>query len=643
MCGICGQLLLDGETPASEARVRTMLAALVHRGPDDEGVFRDGPAGLGIRRLSIIDVTGGHQPILSEDRSKVVVCNGEIYNYVELREDLRKRGHVFSTQSDVEVIVHLYEEKGPRCVEELNGMFAIAVWDAAKQELCLARDRMGIKPLHYFVGGGMLLFASEIGALMTNKEVDRTLDAEAVDDYFTYFYIPGTRTIYQAIRRIEAAHTMVWRRGRPTVTRYWRPDYAAPARPKPLAEYAEAYREHLKRSVRLQLRSDVPLGIFLSGGLDSGSLVAAVAEVTSRPFDTFTIGFDDASYDESPYARVTAERYGTRHHEYRFTAEDMRRSSDLIRHFGEPFGPFTIVQSYLLSKFSRDHVTVALAGDGGDELFGGYQTYLATRWARWYLRLPRLLRQHVMARAAAWLPVSERLLSLDFKIREFVRGAEMFARGGNAAWKVIFNDAEKAELLSEPFRRHLAVRDPFAYVRGVQEFARGTQLQQAMYCDLAVFLPDSILTQTDRMSMATSQEVRVPILDHELVEFAATVPDRYKIRRGRTKILVREAMKDWLPPAVLRKPKTGFTTPIPIWIRNELKEYVTDILSPSAVARTGILNAAYVQRLLDEHLGAKADHARRIWSLVNFMLWYDGCHCGRHAEEARRPSQPQPR
>jgi len=631
MCGICGQLVLDGAGPASEARLRSMLAAMTHRGPDDEGLYCSGPVALGIRRLSIIDVSGGHQPIASEDGALVVVCNGEIYNYVELREELEKRGHHFATHSDVEAIVHLYEEKGPRCVDDLNGMFGFALWDARKQELCLGRDRLGIKPMHYFVGKGMLLFASEIGSIMTSDEVSRDIDAEAVDDYLTYFYIPGTRTVYRDVRRIPAAHTMLWRAGagaQGTATRYWQVDFsqAGAGKPKPIDYYAEAYREQLKRSCRLQLRSDVPLGIFLSGGLDSGSLVAAIAETTNRTFNTFTIGFEDPSYDESPFAKATAERYGTQHHEYLVRPEDMRATGDLITYFGEPYGPFTMVQGYLLCKHSREKITVALAGDGGDELLGGYQTYLASRMAASYLRLPRFLRTGLIAPLARALPVSDRLLSLDFKIREFVRGAEMFRRAGNAAWKVVYNDSEKEQLLTDDFRREIGDRDPFEYFRSVQALVNGSDLQEAMYCDLSVFLPDCVLMQTDRMSMAVSQEVRVPILDHEMVEFAATVPDRYKIHGGRTKILARHALKPWLPEQVINKPKTGFTTPIPIWIRNELKEYVADILAPSALERTGLFNSACVQRLLDQHNAAKADHARRIWSLVSFMLWYENCH-----------------
>lgn len=641
MCGICGELILDHSQQASETRLRKMLGAMVHRGPDDEGIYCKGPVSLGIRRLSIIDVAGGHQPIFSEDKSKVVVCNGEIYNYRELREDLIKRGHTFSTQSDTEVILHLYEEKGPACVEDLNGMFGFALWDIDKQQLCLARDRLGIKPLHYFVGNGRLLFASEIGPLLTNPEIDQTLDPKAIDDYLTFFYIPGARTVYRSIHRLPAAHTLVWRKGQAHQERYWRVNFNPPKKPKPLAHYTEAYREQLKQSVRIQLRSDVPLGIFLSGGLDSGSLVAAVAEVSNQSFDTFTIGFDNPSYDETAYARDVAERYGTRHHEFRVQPDDLRRSAELIPHFGEPFGPFTLVQAYMLSKYSRDHITVALAGDGGDELFGGYQTYLATRFARWYLRLPKILRKKLIAPLVRSLPVSEKLLSLDFKIREFVRGAEMFNRGGNAAWKVIFDDNEKEQLLSEKFRHSVAGHDPFADIRAVQEFAGGTQLQNAMYCDLTVFLTDSVLTQTDRMSMAVSQEVRVPILDHKMVEFAATVPDCYKINKGRTKFLIREALKDWLPASVINKPKTGFTTPVPIWLRNELKDYVCDILSPAAIARAGILNPGYVQRLLDEHMRHRADHARRIWALVNFMLWHNNniCAAPQHTTHTEKTSR----
>jgi len=602
-----------------------MLDAMAHRGPDDEGAFAKGPVALAMRRLSIIDLEGGHQPIFSEDGTKVVVFNGEIYNYVELRAELQKRGHQFRTESDTEVIVHLYEEKGPRCVEDLNGMFAFAVWDQTEGQLMLARDRIGIKPLHYYVDGRRLLFASEIGALRTCPEVPDDLDAEAIDDYFTFFYIPGVRSIYRSIRKVPPAHTMLWRGPRATATRYWQLRYSPPARPEPIEHYAEAYRQQLQRSVRLQLRSDVPLGVFLSGGLDSGSLVAAIARTTGQPCKTFTVGFGDASYDESAHARMTAEMYGTEHHEFRIGPEDLLKSAQLIGHFGEPFGPFTIVQAYAISKMSRDRVTVALAGDGGDELFGGYQTYVASRMARHYLRLPKSLRTGFVQRLTRLLPVTDGLMSLDFKIREFVRGAEMYDRGRNAAWKVIFTDDEKQELLTEAFRRDLGTRDPFRHVRDLESLAAdATDLQKAMYVDLSMFLPDCVLTQTDRMSMAVSQEVRVPILDHELVEFAATVPDRYKLRRGQTKRLVRHALSDWLPKGVLDRPKTGFTTPVPIWIRDQLRQFVMDVLSPAALRRTGLIEPSCVGRLIDEHVSGRADHARRIWSLVHFVLWHEG-------------------
>ena len=636
MCGICGQFLFDDSAMASESLLRAMLAEMVHRGPDDEGTYLSGPVGLAMRRLSIIDVAGGQQPIFSEDKSKVLIFNGEIYNYLELQEDLRKRGHEFRTQADTEVIIHLYEEKGPRCVEELNGMFSFAIWDAGERKLMLARDRIGIKPLHYYVNGKMLLFASEINSLLACPQVPRDLDTEAIDDYFTFFFIPGQRSVYRSIRKVPPAHTFCWRDGNVERNRYWQLRYDRPTPYSSLDELAEAYRHQLQRSIRLQLRSDVPLGVFLSGGLDSGSLAAAVANTTGQHLKTFTVSFDHPSYDESAYARTTAERYGTEHYEFRLRPDDMHAVTELIPYFGEPFGPFTIVQGYLISKFSRDHITVALAGDGGDELFGGYQTYIASRWVRHYLRLPKFLRIGLLRRIARLLPVSEELMSLDFKIREFVRGAEMYRCGRNMAWKVIFSDAEKQLLLTDSFRRQLPARDPFQHVRDLEAQAgSATDLQQAMYVDLSMFLPDCVLNQTDRMSMAISQEVRVPILDHELVEFAAAVPDEYKLHHGHTKRLVRYALKDWLPEGVLRKPKTGFTTPVPIWIRNELKEFVQDILSPAAIERTGMLNADYVEALLEEHITGRADHSRRIWSLVHFVLWHDSCY--------RRQQVPPPR
>jgi len=506
-------------------------------------------------------------------------------------------------------------------------MFAFALWDASRRRLLLARDRLGIKPLHYWVGDGQMLFASELGALMASGAVPREIDPRAVEDYFTFFYVPGERSIYRGVRKLPPATTAVWSAGRCTTRRYWRVRYAPPARPGPVDHYTEAYREHLARAVRLQLRADVPLGVFLSGGLDSGSVVAAIARVLNRPCTTFTVSFDDTSYDETPQARLTARAYGTKHHEFRLKPEHLLQAGELVEHFGEPYGPFTLVQSHLISRLSRRHIKVALAGDGGDELFGGYPTYLASRAVRHYLRLPAALRHGFFRRFAGMLPVSDKLLSWDFKVREFVRGAEMFARGHNMAWKVIFDDAERAELLTDEFRRHLAGRDPFAHVRGlVDDAGDATGLQQALYVDQSMFLPDCVLTCTDRMGMAAGQEVRVPILDHEIVEFAATVPDAHKCRRGRTKILLRHALKDWLPAEVLRKPKTGFTAPVPIWLRGPLRGFVRDVLAPDALRRTGMINPACVERLLGEHESARADHARRIWALVDFMLWYERCY-----------------
>jgi len=631
MCGICGQLMLDARRRAEPARINAMLGRLVHRGPDDAGTYARGPVALGMRRLQVIDVAGGHQPMLSDDEQVVLVYNGEIYNYVELRDGLRAAGVTFRTASDTEVILRLYERKGERCVDDLNGMFAFAIWDGRRGRLLLARDRIGIKPLFYCRTPDALLFASELNALMTNPDVPREPDYEALEDYFTFFYVPGARSAYRHVHKLPPAHTLIVEDGKARIDRYWQLRYRRPARPKPIAHYAEAYRHHLQRAARLQLRSDVPLGVFLSGGLDSTSLLAAVTRATGRTPQTFTIGFDDASYDESAYAREVADRYGCEHHEYRMAAGDLRACAELLPHFGEPYGPFTIVQQYLLSKYSREHITVALGGDGGDELFGGYQTYIASRLARHYLRLPAGLRRGVLRRLARALPVSEKLMSLDFKLREFVRGAEMFEQGRNMAWKVIFDEGERADLLAGPLGEQVGRRDPFRHVRDLEALVGGaSDLQKAMYVDLSMFLPDCVLTATDRMTMATSQEVRVPILDHELVEFAATVPDEYKCTRSRTKILVREAMKDWLPASVLRKPKTGFTTPVPIWIRNELRDFVTDVLSPAAVRDTGLLNPAAVERLLADHLAGRADHARRIWALVHFVLWWQKCYHGLH-------------
>ncbi len=387
MCGICGQLILDGSGLGDGRLLDAMLEQIVHRGPDDSGTFCRGPLAMGMRRLSIIDLEGGHQPVFNEDSSKVVVFNGEIYNYLELRQGLIQRGHTLRTQTDTEVIVHLYEEKGERCVEDLNGMFAFALWDDRERTLLLARDRIGIKPLHYCIAGGKFLFASEINSLLVSPDVDRTLSPEAIEDYFTYFYIPGRQSVYRSIRKLPPATTMTIRDGKTTQRKYWQLNYGPAAGGSPeggkipsLAQCADAYRQQLVRAVRLQLRSDVPLGVFLSGGLDSGSLLWAIAASEGKPVQTFTVSFENPSYDESAFARATSRRYGTTHHEFKITPNDMIRCNELIGHFGEPFGPYTMVQSHAISMYSRQHIKVALAGDGGDELFGGYPTYQASIW-----------------------------------------------------------------------------------------------------------------------------------------------------------------------------------------------------------------------------------------------------------------------
>jgi asparagine synthase (glutamine-hydrolysing) len=580
---------------------------------------------MGMRRLSIIDLALGKQPIFSEDRTKVIVFNGEIYNHIELRRELVGRGHVFSTNSDTEVIVHLYEDKAERCLEDLNGMFAFALWDARKQSLFLARDRLGIKSLYTAVTANSLLFSSELNGLLECPDVDRTVDVQAIDDFFTYFYIPGSQSVYRSIRKLPPAQYQVWRNGKHISGRYWRlPNEQISGRRQRIESYAEEFWERLKRSIALQLRSDVPVGVFLSGGLDSGAVVAAAAAVSGQRIDTFTVGFESPSYDERVFARATAERYGTRHHELLIGPGELLRTAELLRHFGEPFGPFTIAQSHALSSFSRDHAKVALAGDGGDELFGGYQTYVASSLAPWYLKLPKGVREYLVQPAARWLPVSDRLMSLEFKVREFLRGAEGFSQAGNMAWKVIFGPAERKRLFSKEFVASLGARSEFSYIQNlIADGASGSSLHRASYLDLAMFLPDSVLTQTDRMSMAASQEVRVPILDHDMIEFAATVPHQYKCRWGRTKILVRKALEQRLPREVLHKGKTGFTTPIADWLRHELREFVCDALTEHRLKETGIINAAYVNELLKEHFSKTANHSRRIWSVVSFMLWWN--------------------
>ena len=619
MCGICG---IVGRDPIDREALARMTRALRHRGPDDEGFFvqehEDGTAvGLGFRRLSIIDLETGNQPIANEDGSVQVVLNGEIYNFQRLRRELEARGHQFATNADTEVIVHLYEDVGARCVEHLNGMFAFAVWDERRRELLLARDRFGKKPLYYSETDGSLLFASEVKALRQHPSCPGDLDFESLSGYLALEYVPTPRSIIAGVKKLPGGHLLRWRAGRSQVEQYWDLTFADRGR-RPDEEYVEEFRSRFRAAVRRRLVSDVPLGAFLSGGIDSSSVVAMMVEAApSGGVKTFSIGFDEPSFDESEHARRVAAHFGTEHHEEVFTPRAMVDLLPTLADFlDEPFGDASILPTYLLSRFTRSLVTVALGGDGSDELLAGYPTFPADLIARFY-RIPRLLHEEVIVPIADRLPVSTDNYSLDFKIKRFLRAATAPTASRHATWLGSFSQSEQVPLLVH------SPSDPLTEQRLALAAAptRDT-IEQLIYLYAKTYLQDDILVKVDRASMACSLEVRAPFLDVELVDFLGGVPSRLKLRRLRTKHLLKRAMGGLLPSGIEARPKKGFGVPVARWFKGELRDALQDELSPERIRRQGIFHPVEVQRLVSEHLGGRRDHRKALWTLFMFQLWH---------------------
>lgn len=619
VCGICGIAHLGG--CVERDLLDAMCTSLLHRGPDDHGLHVEGPIGLGATRLSIIDLEGGHQPLCNEDGSIWAVQNGEIYNYQELRADLLRRGHRLATHSDTEVLAHLYEEYGDDFVRHLHGMFAFAIWDAPRRRLLLARDRLGVKPLFYTVHAGRLLWGSEIKAILA-AGVPRRVDPAALHDYLSFDYVPGPRTMFADISKLPAGHLLTWD-GDLHVRRYW----DVPGKQREVGRDEAALRAHLRGllddAVRENMVSDVPVGAFLSGGLDSSIVVALMSRLTSEPVRTFSVGFRERSYNELPYARMVAERYGTDHHEVIVEPQIEDVIHEIVDHFDEPFADSSAVATYYVAQVAREHVKVALSGDGGDEVFGGYTIYQADRLAHLYRRLPHALAEGVIPAVVRRLPVSEGKMSLDLKARRFVERARLDPITAHASWRVIFTDAMKERLYADgAAARH----DSLDLLRGYFDgYAENDLLNRFLYVDTKVSLVDDMLAKVDRMSMANSLEVRVPLLDHRLVEWMSQVPSDYKVRRLDLKYLFKEVARDLLPREVVDRRKAGFHVPIPGWIKQELRPLIAEQLGPATVARQGIFDPGYVSQLLEAHASGRENYSRNIWGLLIFSLWYDRC------------------
>ncbi len=626
MCGIAGILSYGG--PVDADALARMGERLRHRGPDDAGyhlsaaVERGPQVGLAFRRLSIIDLAGGHQPMCNEDGSVWVVFNGEIYNFQDLRHDLEAKGHRFRSRSDSETLVHLWEEEGPDCVARLNGMFAFAIWDARQRQIFLARDRMGKKPLYWADTGRELLFASELKALLQHPSCPREIDGQALTRYLAYEYVPSPGCIFGGVRKLAAAHTLLWKRGQITLRRYWDMRFEHHGKRRSEQEYADELRSRLRDAVRRRLVSDVPLGVFLSGGVDSSSVVAMMAELMPpQSIRTFSVGFEEPSFDESSHARAVARFYGTEHHEETLRPETMVDILPEVADFlDEPFADPSIVPTYLLSRFTRNHVTVALGGDGGDELLAGYPTFQAERVARLY-RVPRRVHERVVVPLVGRLPVSHQNFSFDFKLKRFLQGALYRPGVRNQVWLGAFEPDGVEAVLEDGAPRLERVYDDIAHAEA--ECPTTHPLERLIYLYTRFYLQDDILVKVDRASMACSLEVRAPFLDTPLVEFLNTIPPDLKLRGMKTKYILKRAMQERLPPGIAGRGKKGFGIPVAQWFRGELRELATDMLAPARIRAQGIFHWPVVARLLDEHFRGLRDHRKQLWTLFVFQLWHD--------------------
>jgi asparagine synthase (glutamine-hydrolysing) len=621
MCGIVGLVESDPNRPVALDELQRMVRTLVHRGPDEEGSVALTGVGLAMRRLAIVDLAGGQQPFTNETGEIQLVANGEIYNFPDLKQELSALGHQFRSRSDIEVLVHGYEQWGVDLLPRLRGMFALALWDGRTRTLVAARDRAGEKPLYWSQTPQGLRLASEVKALLVRPEVSRELDPEALDQFLTYEYIVAPRTILKHVRKLPAASYLTWRDGRVEVKRYW--DAASvPLRTWSDGDAVEALRESLQQAVVRQMMADVPLGAFLSGGIDSSTLVALMSRASRLPINTFSMGFDDGSYNELAFAREVAAAFKTNHRERTVTPALEPLFDKLVVHLDEPFADVSMFPTYMVSSLAREHVTVALSGDGGDELFGGYDAYEAQALAA---RLGGLgdAMMPALAAVAATLPPTEKKKGLVNKVKRFTAGAATAPSDlGHYRWMVYLSARAKERLYAAGLRERLTAHDVYAPVReALGRFSQDDVLNRQLYADLSVYLADDILVKVDRMAMATSLETRAPFLDADVMELAFSMPARFKIRDGERKWVLKQAMKEVLPDTILARKKEGFSIPIKNWLRRELQPLMRTLLSTDRVGRRGLFDPQEVSRLVEDHVTGHENHAHTLFPLMVFERW----------------------
>ena len=624
MCGICGKLYFNPMRKADQNNISAMASVLNHRGPDDHGIYVDGPVGIGHQRLSIIDISpAGHQPMTNEDGSIWIVFNGEIYNFEELRMELQGKGHVFTSHTDTETIIHLYEEEDMDCLNRLRGMFAFAIWDSTKQRLFIARDRVGKKPLVYAVTDDAVIFASEIKALLKDPSVTAEVDSEALHHYLTYQYVPSPWTMFKGIRKLQPAHSLVVERGSITTRHYWQLSYAQKLTLPTLGDYVEQFMDVFTEAVKIRLRSDVPLGAFLSGGIDSSATVAVMSQLTNRPIKTFSIGFDVSEYNETTFAAMVAKKFNTDHTEFIVNPDAISILPKLVWHYNEPFADSSAIPTYYVSKLTREHVTVALNGDGGDESFAGYERYIADKVAGYYEKIPCLAREHIIKRFLSFIPHQENRNRFFRRLKRFVNGISENAERRYVRWICGFDNEMKNDLYSAAFAEKIAAIDSVDLI--VNWYAKADAsafLDKTLFVDVMSYLPDDLLVKVDIASMANSLEARSPFLDHKLMEFAAALPPHLKLNGIQSKYLLKKAFSSVLPRSVLYRKKMGFGVPIDRWLRNELKELTYQILLEKRTVERGLFKEQAVRMLIDEHMLKRADNSYRIWALLFLELWY---------------------
>jgi asparagine synthase (glutamine-hydrolysing) len=633
MCGIAGQVRADG-APVAEDLIVGMCAAQEHRGPDARGLHVRGPVGLGIQRLRVIDLDSGDQPVYNEDRSVAVVLNGEIYNYAELRRELQRAGHTLTTNGDTEVIAHLYEEHGVECLSRLQGMFCFALWDERRSRLFVARDRVGKKPLFYSFCNGVLSFASELRALLQDPGVPREIDPAAIDAYLAYGYVPAPLSAFRGVEKLPPGHRLLFQDGALRIERYWRLDYSAKLVVDDPRELDERIRASLRTAVAKRLVADVPVGAFLSGGIDSSAVVAAMAEQSSEPVKTFSIGFADEAFDELPRARLIAERFATDHHELIVEPDAARLLPKIAQQYGEPFGDASALPCFHLAELAREHVTVALNGDGGDESFAGYQRYSSNLLAARLERLPASLRGTIAA-AATRLGESADPRALRSRAQRFATRLAGERQGRYLHQMSLFDSEQRDALYTAEFAQLVAPDGADELLLGPWREAGGAALlDQLLEVDTTVYLPGDLLAKIDIATMAYSLEARSPLLDHELMELAAAIPAEHKAHGTQRKIALRRALRGWVPDEILDGRKQGFQLPVGRWLRTDLAPFAREVLLDPDGASREWTRAAEVEALIDGHVAGTADHGDRLWALLMLELWAGSLTAGKNPQQA---------